>query len=184
MSLAVSPAPPSRTPLTTRVRHSCFSNLSHYSRVAKFTSLLSPTLTPISTNSATATTTLGRRRTSRRTNDGAGAHTTSSVPDIAHDRFAPAIPEAPGAPAGHRRTNGRAADGYSPAATAPPGASAGSSSASKFSPRPPVSTTRPPRPVPNTGGSSEQPNVLQGAYHPHRYQGAFLSNAPYRPRLP
>ena len=161
------------------MRRSCFSNLSHYPHVALFNFLLFPVLTPIPTNSTTATTTLRSRRASRLTNDGAGAGVPTTVPGDIPTQFAPVGPEAPKAtrapraPAGHCRTDGRAAwGGYGPTAATAPGASAGWSTTSNFSPRSLISTTTPPLPVPSTSGSSEQINV---AYHPHHYQGGFLS---------
>ena len=96
-------------------------------------------------------------------------------------RSPPVASEASRAPARQRHTDGRAAwNGRSLVAAAPPGASAGWSPASNLAPRPLISTT-----TPSSGGPPEQPNALQGAYHPHYqdYQGGLHSNAPPRSGL-
>ena len=135
-----------------------------------------PTLTLILILTTATTTTPNRRRPSRSTVGGAGVHTT--VPSNIPARSTLTAPEAPRALAGQRRTDGRAAwNGYSPAATAVPGAGAGWTTASNRAPRPLISTTTSPWPVASRGGPPEQPNVLQGEYHPH-HQGGLHPNPP------
>ena len=130
------------------------------------------------TNRTTAT--ANAPRTSRRTNNGHTAvpGTSTSTGNIPA-RSPPVASEASRAPARQRHTDGRAAwNGRSLVAAAPPGASAGWSLASNLAPRLLISTT-----TPSSGGPPEQPNVLQGAYHPHYqdYQGGLHSNAPPAP---
>jgi len=125
-----------------------------------------PTLTPILTICPTATT-LRRRRTTRRTNNGAGAYTathtanTTTLPLNISPRLAPILPNPPAA---QRRTTDGPTDGQSAAwsghrlvAVAHSGPTA-----SNPSPRPLISTTTPARPVASTDRPPRQPNVLQG----------------------
>jgi hypothetical protein len=121
----------------------------------------------------TTATTPGVRRTSRRTNDRAGANNTC-LPANIPPRLTPIAPKAP---VGRPRADGRAAwNGHTPVAVALP-------EASNRAPRPLTLTATPPWPVASSGGPPKQRNVPQGAYYSY-CQGAFPSTSPRQPLVP